>query len=327
MRDLREAVSAAAATPGAFADRVQARVAALGSVAVLGLDPDLRLMPPDLLRRARDRSGDLQELAAWAFRELGLALIDAAADLAVAVKAQAACYERYGAAGMAALADTVAYARAAGMLAIVDGKRGDIAETMAAYGDAYLGEAAWEGLEARPFDADAMTISPYLGGDVVAPLLGLCASRGKGLFCLVRTSNPSAADLQRLQLADGSTVAEAVADLVSALNAGVPRPAASRFGPVGAVVAANLADSDEAGRLRRRLDSALILAPGFGAQGGSAEQVRPLFCEHGAGLLVTASRSLIYAYRRPELAGFEPAAACRHALTEMNRDLARVWPR
>lgn len=302
----------------------------VGGVAVVGLDPDLSRLPRSLVAAAMRRAGAGPAGAAAAYREFGLRILEAVSADAVGVKTQVACYERFGPTGVAVLAELIREARERGMLVIQDAKRGDIGPMMTLYGEAHLGRVEIEG-EAWPvFDADALTVNPLLGRDSIEPLLSICERYGKGIFCLVRTSNPGAADVQARLLADGRSVSELLASFVTdCAEAGRERGDRAGYSAVGAVVAANLTSREEAEYLRQVLRRSIVLAPGYGAQGGTAEAAAPLFDAAGGGLLVAASRSLLYAYQDPEyreLGEERYAAACGAALAGMNRELARVRP-
>jgi orotidine-5'-phosphate decarboxylase len=257
---------------------------------VLGLDPDpARLWPG---------SGD--DVAAHC-----RSVIDAAGPACVAVKPQVACFERLGAAGWEALQATVAHARAAGLLVVADAKRGDIDISAQRYAQAFL---AAGGLE-----ADALTVSPYLGADSLAPFVDAARAAGAGLFVLVRTSNPGAADLQDLELAGGGRVWERSAQLVDRLGEAGSQ---SGLSEVGAVVGATA--PEHLARARELMPHAVFLLPGIGAQGGRVEDLAPAFAPGRAAGLVTSSRSIVFAYERD---GRDPAAAAR-AEAERLRDAA-----
>jgi orotidine-5'-phosphate decarboxylase len=229
-------------------------------------------------------------------------VIAAAAEHCVAVKPQVACFERLGAAGWAALADTVALAREHGLLVIADAKRGDIGVTAAAYAQAFLGETPTPFGPIPGLGADAMTVNPLLGGDSLEPLVTTARASGAGLFILVRTSNPGAADIQERALADGRSVSDRLADLVDELGSdGVGQHGLS---DVCAVVGATAPDRLEA--LRERMPHAIFLLPGVGAQGGRVEDLAAAFAPGAAGGLVSASRGIVGAYER---VGGDPAAA------------------
>jgi orotidine-5'-phosphate decarboxylase len=270
---------------GGFRERLAEAVAARRSSIVLGLDPDPRRVWPEALEAAGGARGTAPSPAAAAADVVVAhcaALIAAAGPACVAVKPQVACFERLGAPGWAALERVVAAARAAGLLVLADAKRGDIGVTAEAYAEGLLGPAP--GL-----DADALTVNPYLGEDALEPFV----RTGRGVFVLVRTSNPGAADLQDRELAGGGRLWEEVARLVDRLDA-------------NAVVGATAPQHLE--RARELMPRATFLLPGVGAQGGRVEDLRAAFAPGPHGGLVTASRSIARAH---EQHGGEPAAAAR----------------
>jgi orotidine-5'-phosphate decarboxylase len=254
-----------------FGDRLAAAVAGRRSQLVVGLDPDPARV-----------SGGARGAADFCRR-----VVDAAGPCCVAAKLQMACFERFGAAGWSAFEDAAAAASGAGLLVIADAKRGDVEPSSRAYAEAFL----------RP-PIDAVTINPMLGGDAVAPFLEAAGERG--VFVLVRTSNPGARDLQDLELAEGGPWHEAVARLVARWGEGLVA-AGSGLSAVGAVVGATVPERLE--RLRALMPRQPLLLPGVGAQGGRVEDLGPAFGGRPAGALVAASRSLIYAP--------DPAAAAR----------------
>ena len=301
-----------------FPGRLAARVAQRESQIVLGLDPDpSRLWPQGVAAGEVLATGDRTpaERAAAAVEAHCGALIDAAGPACVAVKPQVACFERLGAPGWAALRRVAAYARDAGLLVIADAKRGDIDVTAAAYAQGLLG-----GLD-TPFGAvdglraDAVTVNPYLGGDALAPFATAAAQAGAGLFVLVRTSNPGAADVEDLELAAGGALWEQVARLVDGL--GRDHDGAEPLSAIGAVMGATR--PEHLARARELLPRAPFLLPGIGAQGGRVEDLAPAFVPGRAGGLVTASRSIACAH---EAGGDDPATAARR---EAERLRAAAW--
>jgi orotidine-5'-phosphate decarboxylase len=255
-------------------DRLLARVARVGAPVCVGLDPVVEKLPAALRPSA---VGD--DAASAAIEAFSVAVLDAVAGRVPAVKVQAACYERHGVPGVAALARVLAHAaRLDAFEVILDFKRGDIGVSADHYAASARG----------PFAADWTTINGYLGSDGILPFLG----GGRGAFALVRTSNPSGDALQSLRLADGRTVAEAVGDLVAAT--GAAHVGQHGFSDLGAVVGAT--KRADAAALRARMPQQVFLVPGFGAQGGGVDDVLPCFRGDGRGALVTASRSVIYAF-------------------------------
>ena len=298
--------SGPAAAVATFGDRLAETVERKRSQLVVGLDPRLELLPVEL--RGRVHLGD--EEAADAVARFCCGIVDAVAPYAVAVKPQLAFFEALGAAGLHAFTEACRYARTAGLLVIADAKRGDIASTARAYATAYLEPR--DGAEAL---ADAMTVNAYLGRDSVDPFLAACRRQGAGLFCLVKTSNAGSADVQDLTLSDGRPVWQHVARLVA--EWGEDLVGARGLSSVGAVVGAT--HPRAVGDARRLLPQAIMLLPGFGAQGATPADVARAFTSGPASALVTASRSIIYAARRGD-ADWRAAAGAAAATAR-----AEVW--
>jgi orotidine-5'-phosphate decarboxylase len=297
-----------------FGDRVAAQVSARCSQLVLGLDPDPgRLWPEALDLSAIDPSrlpGPTYRAAAAVERHCRL-VIDATAEQCVAVKLQVACFERLGAPGWAALVKTGRAAREHGLLVIADGKRGDIDVSAAAYAQAFFDGTDTPFGVAEGADVDALTVNPLFGADSLEPFVEGARRTGGGLFVITRSSNPGASDLQERQLADGGTVSDAIADMVTRL--GAPGRGSSGLSDVGAVVGATATERLEA--LRDRMPDAIFLLPGVGAQGGRIENLAPAFAPGPAGGLVTVSRGIVAAHERaggdPRRAAAEEAARLR----------------
>jgi orotidine-5'-phosphate decarboxylase len=320
-----EGASAAGARPAPFAERLTAAVTRRESQVVLGLDPDPAHLWPQALDAA-PADGAPAERAAGAVLGHCRALVDAAGPACVAVKPQLACFERLGAPGWAALGAVVEHARAAGLLVLADGKRGDIAVSAAAYGQALVGSTPTPFGTVAGLGADAFTASPYLGVDTLEELLEAARGARAGMFVLVRTSNPGAADLQDAELAGGRPLWERVAGIVhdlgtvgtTAAAAGTDPPAGGGLHDVGAVVGATV--PEHVARMRELMPRTVFLLPGIGAQGGRVEDLAPAFAPHRAAGLVTASRSIATAHERA--AGAAPAAAARD---EAERLRAAAW--
>jgi orotidine-5'-phosphate decarboxylase len=300
-----------------FADRLAAVVAGRESQVVLGLDPDpVRLWPQAL--DSVPAEGPPAERAARAVVAHCRALIDAAGPACVAAKPQLACFERLGAPGWAALAEVVEHARAAGLLVLADGKRGDIAVSAAAYGQALVGATPTPFGEVAGLGADAVTASPYLGIDTLETLLEATREARAGMFVLVRTSNPGAADLEDAELAEGGPLWERVARIVHDLGTVGGAGDSPSLHDVGAVVGATV--PEHIGRMRELMPRTVFLLPGIGAQGGRVEDLAPAFAPHRAAGLVTASRSIATAHERGD--GVSPADAAR---AEAERLRAAAW--
>ena len=278
-----------------FADRWFEAVAEKGAPVCVGIDPVLERLPLAL--------GDDPIEAIDAYCR---GVLDAVALHVPAVKPQLACFERYGSAGYVIYERLVRQAHAYGLLVIADAKRGDIGTSSAHYAAGLLG------------DADALTINAYLGADGMQPFVDEAAAQGAGLFALVRTSNPGGDALQRLELTDGRTVADAVADIVA--ETGAAYTGDSGYSLLGAVVGAT--QPADAVALRKRMPNQLFLVPGYGAQGGTAEDVRACFNPDGRGAIVTASRSVIYAYKDRDDPDWADAVAA--AAAQLNHDIAEV---
>lgn len=280
-----------------FADRLLDAVDSTRSYLTVGLDPDLSALPPELI-------GSLDSLsaAAAAAERFCRAVIDGIAGLAPVVKPQAAFFEQFGAAGIAALERLVAYARGSGLLVLEDAKRGDIGTTMAAYATALLGRQQLAGESVPVQDVDAVTISPYLGADSLAPMIDAARLHAKGLFVLVRTSNPGSGDVQLFEGRNGQRLFEHVGGMVDALGAG--DVGEGGFSSVGAVC--GLTFPEDARRLRELMPRSMFLVPGLGAQGGRSSDF-PLFLdEEGRGAIVAASRAIASGWRsQPEAAAAE----------------------
>ncbi len=261
--------------PQQFADRLLDACKTKGAPVCVGLDPVLERLPD-----AIDQADPVAAMETFC-----LGVIDVVADVVPAVKPQSACFERFGAPGVAVYHKVVKQAKDAGLIVVGDAKRGDIGTSSAHYA---------HGLLADPHGCDTLTVNGYLGGDGIEPFQQVAAEQGKGLFVLVRTSNPGGDAIQSLVLSDGRTVAEAVGDVVASLGSACVGE--SGYSNVGMVVGAT--KPEDAAKLRKRYPQQLFLVPGFGAQGGGAEDVRACFKPDGTGALITASRSVIYAFEK-----------------------------
>lgn len=295
-------------------DRLQSSIDASGSIACVGLDPRPGLLPPSLCQRHHQPEGDQRHTVAAAFVEFNVAILDAVVGRCAAVKPQAACYEAYGAAGWQALEGTIAAARERDIPVILDAKRADIGSTATHYGQMAFGGAPGLGAEVtQGIGADWMTVNPYLGADGIAPVV---AERTEGVFVLVKTSNPSSADVQDVEVSrDDATVAETVADLVA--DWGTKSVGERGLSNIGAVVGATY--PEVARGLRDRMPDTIFLVPGYGHQGGGAADACAGLRSDGRGVIVASSRGIIGAWQE---AGSEDWAACaRDALDAMNADL------
>ena len=271
-----------------FLDRLEAAVGRCGNPVLVGLDPRSEMLPEQMLPKHEEASPAVQ---ANAFDNFCRGVIDVVAPLVPAVKPQAAFFEQLGPPGMAVLAGIVAYAQEKGLLVILDAKRSDIGSTAAAYARGFLGrgQSAW--------GADAMTVNPYLGDDSLKPFLDVATERAAGVFVLVKTSNRGGGMFQDL-VSTGRPVYLHVAHHVEKLA----QQTAGTFGygAVGAVVGATY--PEQLAELRTEMPHACLLVPGFGSQGGTAEDVAPAFDQKGRGAIINNSRGIIFAHRRDEYA-------------------------
>jgi orotidine-5'-phosphate decarboxylase len=301
-----------------FPDRLAALVEERRSQIVLGLDPDpAALWPGAVEAGAGPPAGASNEMVAahtaQAVSRHCIAAIDAAGSACVAIKPQLACFERLGAPGWAALTEVAEAAREAGLLVLADGKRGDVPVTAAAYAQALVGETPGPYGPVRGLDADAFTANPMLGRDALEPLVEGARAAGAGMFVLVRTSNPGAAEIQDEPAS--APLHEKLARIADELGAGLVGDCG--LSAVGAVTGATRPDLLI--RLRELMPCAIFLLPGVGAQGGSVEDLAPAFAPHPAGGLIAASRSIVGAHKT---AGGDPAAAAAAAAEELR---AAAW--
>ena len=278
--------------PANFADRLAERVLATNSRICVGCDPEVALLPSFAGR------GRPHKTPVAAIKRFGIELVGAVAPYAAAVKFQSAFYEKFGAGGFRVLEHHLASARAAGLITILDCKRGDVGHTMRAYCDAYLTPGA-------PLEADAVTLAPYLGADGLAPFNVCAAEHGKGYFVVVKSSNPSTADVQDVRMEDGRPVCFRVAEMTAAV--GRHLVGARGYSAAGAVVGATY--PEVVTELRALMPEQFFLMPGVGAQGGDVALLGPAFDEQGLGALVAASRSVAYAWKDREGMDWREAAA------------------
>ena len=299
-----------------FGDRLAGCVQRRRSQIVLGLDPDPARLWPEALELAGGAVGDAAQRAARAVAAHCRLVLEATADQCVAVKPQVACFERLGAPGWAALREVCDDAAQRGLMVIADAKRGDIDISARAYAQAFFGRTPTPFGDVEGLGADALTVSPLLGRDSLAPFVDAARARGAGIFALARTSNPGAADIQDLELAAGGSVSAAIARMLDELGrSGVGE---SGLADVGAVCGATAPEHLDA--LRALMPHAVWLLPGIGPQGGSGRDLAPAFARGPAGGLVSASRAIVYAHERA--GGGDPGACARSEATRL-REL--VW--
>lgn len=271
-----------------FGDRLADAVRSRKSPVCVGLDPRWQSLPDCITAGVdpRDKVAVARRTAQFCCE-----VIDAVAAVAPVVKPQAAFFEQLGAQGMLALEKVIEHAKRSGLLVLLDGKRGDIGTTAEAYADAYLGGDSSSG-----WGCDALTVNPFLGDDTLEPFVQCAQNRGAGIFVLVKTSNPGSGFLQD-RITDGQSIYQIVADAVQ--SRAVATAGESGYGSVGAVVGATF--PEQLAELRQRMPSAWILIPGYGAQGGTAQDVAHGFDRNGLGAIVNSSRGIIFAFRQLEI--------------------------
>ncbi len=285
---------------------------------VVGLDPMMKFVPKHLQDVAFKEYGETLEGAAEAIWQFNKAIIDNIYDIVPAVKPQVAMYEQFGIPGMIAFKKTVDYCHEKDMVVIGDVKRGDIGSTSEAYAVAHLGKVKVGNKEIAAFDEDFATVNPYLGSDGINPFLKVCKEEKKGIFILVKTSNPSSGEFQD-RLIDGRPLYEHVGEKV---NEWAMQCMGDDYSYVGAVVGATYPEMGKV--LRKVMPKSFILVPGYGAQGGKAEDLVHFFNEDGLGAIVNSSRGIIAAYAKEEYAKFGEANfadASRQAAIDMINDI------
>ena len=285
---------------------------------VVGLDPMMKFVPKHLQDAAFKEYGETLEGAAEAIWQFNKAIIDNIYDIVPAVKPQVAMYEQFGIPGMIAFKKTVDYCHEKDMVVIGDVKRGDIGSTSEAYAVAHLGKVKVGNKEIAAFDEDFATVNPYLGSDGINPFLKVCKEEKKGIFILVKTSNPSSGEFQD-RLIDGRPLYEHVGEKV---NEWAMQCMGDDYSYVGAVVGATYPEMGKV--LRKVMPKSFILVPGYGAQGGKAEDLVHFFNEDGLGAIVNSSRGIIAAYAKEEYAKFGEANfadASRQAAIDMINDI------
>ena len=287
---------------------------------VMGLDPRYEMLP----KCVTEKYPKTLEGVSKAIIEYNKALIDATCDIIPAIKPQIAFYEMYGIPGMQAFKETCSYAKEKGMIVIADIKRGDIGSTAQGYSNAYLGKTKIDNIEKTIYDIDFVTINPYMGTDSVKPFIDDCKKYNKGLFILVKTSNPSSGELQDLKLENGEEVYTNVAKLVE--NWGEELRGEYNYSSVAAVVGATY--PEQLKQIRKTAPHTYFLIPGYGAQGGKAKDIALGFDQNGLGGIINASRSLMCAYKsdrwKEQFAENNYAQATRAEALRMKEELNSV---
>lgn len=285
---------------------------------VVGLDPMLKYIPSNITGKAYEEFGETLEGAAEAIWQFNKEIVDNIYDLVPAVKPQIAMYEKFGIEGLKAFKKTLDYCKEKDLIVIGDIKRGDIGSTSEAYAVGHLGKVAVGGKSYAGFDEDFATVNPYFGTDGIKPFIDVCKQEKKGIFILVKTSNPSSGEFQD-RLVDGRPLYEIVGEKVAQwgeLHMG------DSYSYVGAVVGATYPEMGKA--LRRIMPKAYILVPGYGAQGGKGADLVDFFNEDGLGAIVNSSRGIIAAYQQGKYAEYGEkcfAEAARAAVEDMRDDI------
>lgn len=299
-------------------NKLTEKIKKLNAPVVVGLDPMLNYVPEHIQKKAFDEFGETLEGAAEAIWQFNKEIIDKTYDLIPAVKPQIAMYEQFGIPGLAAFKKTVDYAKSKDIVVIGDIKRGDIGSTSAAYAVGHVGKVQVGSKTYVPFDEDFVTVNPYLGTDGVKPFVDVCKETGKGIFVLVKTSNPSSGEFQD-RLVDGRPLYELVGEKVAEWG---ESHMGDSYSYVGAVVGATYPEMGKV--LRKIMPKTYILVPGYGAQGGKAADLAPYFNEDGLGAIVNSSRGIIAAYKQEKYAKFGAenfADASRQAAVDMIDDI------
>ena len=302
-------------------NKLIAKIQKTGAPIVVGLDPMLNYIPEHIQKKAFAEYGETLEGAAEAIWQFNKEIVDKTYDLIPAVKPQIAMYEQFGIEGLKAYDKTVKYCQEKGLVVIGDAKRGDIGSTSAAYATAHLGKVKVGNSICSAFNTDFLTVNPYLGTDGVKPFVDVCNAEDKGIFVLVKTSNPSSGEFQD-RLIDGKPLYEHVAAKVVEWGEASMDGAYSN---VGAVVGATYPEMSAV--LRKLMPKTYFLVPGYGAQGGTAKDLKNCFNEDGLGAVVNSSRGIIAAYRQEKYAKFGAehfAEASRQAVIDMVADINSV---
>ena len=279
-------------------NQLVANIKKTGAPIVVGLDPMLNYIPEQVQKKAFAEYGETLEGAAEAIWQFNKEIVDKTYDLIPAVKPQIAMYEQFGLPGLAAFKKTVDYCKGKGLVVIGDIKRGDIGSTSAAYAVGHIGKVKVGSKTYAPFDEDFVTVNPYLGSDGVNPFLDVCKEEKKGIFVLVKTSNPSSGEFQDQKI-DGRPLYELVGEKVAAWGSEVM---GDEYSYVEAVVGATYPEMGKV--LRKVMPKAYILVPGYGAQGGKGKDLVHFFNEDGLGAIVNSSRGIIAAYKQEQYAKF-----------------------
>lgn len=283
---------------------------------VVGLDPRLEQIPAEIKEKYFKTYGKTFKAAAEAILEFNIIILDAVAESVPAVKPQIAFYEQFGIEGIEAYKRTCDYAKEKGLIVIGDIKRGDIGSTSDAYADAHIGLTEVEGEKLNSFSVDMVTVNPYLGDDSLKSFVDRIEEYDKGMFVLVKTSNPTSSQLQNLKVGD-KTIYEVVATMVNEWNE--KTECYGGYSPVGAVVGATY--PEESIKLRAIMPKAYFLVPGYGAQGATGKDITGCFNDDGLGAIVNSSRGIIFAYQNKAYEGLSVGEAAKKAVSDMKADI------
>ena len=300
-------------------DRLQEKIIAKKNPTVAGLDARIEYVPEHIRKACFAGYGVGLKGACEAIYQFNVGLMDALCDIVPAVKPQAAYYENLGWQGMEMLERTIAYAKSKGLFVIADIKRGDIGSTATAYAEGWLSGADIEGQTFKSFDADCVTLNGYMGSDSILPFLNAAKGEDKCAFVLVKTSNPGSGELQDIKTADGQTIYQVMGQLNEQIAAGTEGKYG--FTMAGAVTGATYPEQIQ--NLRTLLPRTFFLVPGYGAQGGTAEDVKYAFNENGHGAIVNSSRGIMCAWKKTGNNGLDFGEAARNAAIAMRDDIAR----
>lgn len=300
-------------------DVLQDKIIETQNPTVAGLDARIEYVPEHIRKACYEQYGLNLRGACEAIWQFNVGLIDALCDVVPAVKPQAAYYENLGWRGMELLERTISYAKRRGLFVIADIKRGDIGSTATAYAEGWLSGVPVEGEVFKSFDADCVTLNGYMGADSVNPFLKVAGERDKSVFILAKTSNPGSGELQNVAAGEGDTVYGLMADLIEKWGAGTE----GKYGYTRAGAVAGATYPEELQKLRARMPHTFLLVPGYGAQGGTAEDVQYAFQENGWGAVVNSSRGIICAWQKTGKNGADYQEAARAAAIAMRDDICR----
>ncbi len=294
-------------------DKLIDKIKLTNNASVIGLDTCVDYLPQDMQQKCTNLAEASKQITQFNFD-----LIDTLKDIIPAVKVQVAYYEMYGVEGMMAFRDTIKYARQNGLMVIADIKRNDIGSTASAYSKGYIGNTMLNGKSFTPFESDFITVNGYLGSDGIVPFVKDCEKNDKGLFVLVKTSNPTSGELQDQTMNNGKTLYDNMATLVDGWGSQL----IGKYGysNIGGVVGAT--HKEQAQVIRKAHPNMFFLIPGYGAQGGKAEDLAVCF-EDGIGGIVNSSRGILCAYKKPEYQGLDYKQAALKACVDMQKDINR----